>query len=276
MSTLRTTLIDVGWGDSLLLECSDDKGKEHFALIDSNDSVYLRASHTHVKKFFERKNITFPTKSHLFDWILLTHAHADHAEGLKRMLRDFGARRFWYPDPRHKPAYYADLLRYARKSSRMKHHELIHNNKVAPSFGAATMDILWPPPGVGPANENNNSVILAITLKDVCFVFTGDAEADGVWTKLSSQIPAKTLFFKVPHHGAENGTFTSGGKTPWLDVLQKNAKVAISSHVRPFSHPEQKVIDELDKRGFTYRTDQHYHITVETDGDKVEITYSHI
>jgi beta-lactamase superfamily II metal-dependent hydrolase len=277
MAKLRTTLIDVGWGDSLLLECSDDNGNDHYALIDSNDSSYLRASHIFLKKFFERKNVSFPTDELLFDWVLLSHVHADHAEGLKRILRDFGTKMFWYPDSRHKPAYFADLLRYANRSKRVSHHEFIDDGKLPPSFGAASMEVLWPPPRLRPTNENDNSVVLAITLKDVCFVLTGDAEADGVWTTLASKIPSNTCFFKVPHHGAENGTFTSTGTTPWLNVLPAGARVAISSHVRPFSHPDKPVIDELAKRGDAYRTDQHYHITVETEGDEndLRVIYSH-
>lgn len=277
MAKLRTTLIDVGWGDSLLLECSDAKGNDHYALIDSNDSSYLRASHIFLKKFFERKNISFPTTSLLFDWVLLTHTHADHAEGLKRIIKDFGTRMFWYPESQHKPAYFADLLRYANRSIRVSHHEFIHSNKLPPPFGAASVEVLWPPPGLRPANENDNSVVLAVTLGDVCFVLTGDAEADGVWMTLAPKIPPNTRFFKVPHHGAENGTFTSTGKTPWLNALPPGAKVAISSHVRPFSHPDQPVINRLAKRGTTFRTDQHYHITVETNGDEndLSVIYSH-
>ncbi len=66
-----------------------------------------------------------------------------------------------------------------------------------------------PLPGVTSNNENDNSVVLAITLGQVVFVLTGDAEADGVWTHIASQIPANTRFFKVPHHGSANGIFTS-------------------------------------------------------------------
>src|ERR1700722_9686980 len=101
---LRVTLIDVGWGDSIFLETSDQKGRKHYALIDSNDSPTLRSSYIFVQRFFEKEyakqnlQLPDPKTQPLFDWVLLTHAHGDHAEGLKRLLQGFGAARFWYPN----------------------------------------------------------------------------------------------------------------------------------------------------------------------------------
>ena len=37
MSELAVTLIDVGWGDSILLESTDAAGVTRFALVDCND-----------------------------------------------------------------------------------------------------------------------------------------------------------------------------------------------------------------------------------------------
>ena len=277
MAVLRTTLIDVGWGDSLLLESEDNHGISHYALIDSNDTSTLRSSSIFLRRFFERKNINVPTANPLFEWVLLTHAHADHGQGLKRILSDFGTLRLWYPDPRSKPAFFADLVRYSARSARVGQYDLIDTSKQLPSFGNASMQVLWPTPGLRPANENDNSVVLALTLNNVSFVLTGDAEADGVWTQIANQIPRNTLFFKVPHHGSDNGTFTTvGHSTPWLSRLPVSAQIAISSHLRPFSHPSPTVVGTLQRRGMIYRTDEHYHITVETNGQNVQVKYSHV
>lgn len=84
------TLIDVGWGDSLLLESVDNRGNAYYALIDSNDTSTLRSSHILLKRFFEKKKVAVPAAGHTFEWVLLTHVHADHGQGLKKILRDFG------------------------------------------------------------------------------------------------------------------------------------------------------------------------------------------
>jgi competence protein ComEC len=114
-----------------------------------------------------------------------------------------------------------------------------------------------------------------LTLGNVSFVLTGDAEADGVWTQIANQIPPNTKFFKVPHHGSDNGLFTVSGSTPWLNALPQGTIVAISCHIRPFNHPRQSVVAKLPAAQ-TYRTDQHYHVTIETDGSDVKVSYSHV
>jgi len=275
MSVLRATLIDVGWGDSILVEI-ENAGNVRYGLIDSNDTATLRSGYIFLKRFFEKKSIQVPTSVPIFDWVLLSHAHADHGQGLRRILKDFGTSRFWYPEPSVSPAFFASLLRFARLSPRVVQHDVIHSDRVLPNFGGATMAVLWPTPSLRPPNENNNSVVLTISTGNASFVFTGDAEADSVWSNISSLIPSNTVFFKVPHHGSSNGTFTSARSAPWLSYLPANACVAISSHVRPFSHPDADVIEELAARVPIYRTDQHYHVTVETDGNKFDVKYSHI
>jgi competence protein ComEC len=205
----------------------------------------------------------------------MTHAHADHGAGLQRILKDFGTKYFWHSDSPKYPVLIAKLLDYARKSNQVANYEAIDTSVVLPRFGGATMEVLWPEPGVLDKNENNNSVVLAITQGQVTFVLTGDAEADIVWTRISSKIPKTTKFFKVPHHGATNGTFTSANATPWLVVLPKKALLGISSHILPYSHPDRKVVNALSGKTL-YRTDLHYHICVETDGVDVEVSYSHV
>ncbi len=272
---LRLTIIDVGMGDSLFLESIDGRGTSHYALIDSNDSTYSRSSYIFLRRFFEKKQEKVPSSSALFYWVLMTHAHADHGAGLQRILKDFGTKYFWHSDSPNYPVLIAKLLDYARKSNQVANYEAIDTSAVLPRFGGATMEVLWPEPGVLDKNENNNSVVLAITRGQVTFVLTGDAEADIVWTRISSKIPKTTKFFKVPHHGATNGTFTNANATPWLAVLPKKALLGISSHILPYSHPDRKVVNALSGRTL-YRTDLHYHICVETDGVDVEVSYSHV
>lgn len=131
-------------------------------------------------------------------------------------------------------------------------------------------------PGAQARDEINNSVVLTVTLGKVCFVFTGDAEAVGVWLTIAANIPTNTCFFKVPHHDSHNGTFDSLGQTPWLYNLPPNAKVVICSHLRPFRHPSATVVSALQPKGLTYRTDGRYHLRIKTDGQTVEVTYSHV
>jgi beta-lactamase superfamily II metal-dependent hydrolase len=278
MSRLRVTLIDVGWGDSLLLESEDAAGQWHYALIDSNDSAQTRSSYVFLKRHFERLNFGIPVSvAPIFTWVLLTHAHADHGQGLKRILRDFGTYQFWYPKSSSHALFFTNVVRFASRSSLVFHHQSVDDSKLLPNFGDAQMEILWPPPNLLARNENDNSVVLKLTLGNASFILTGDAEAHGVWTHIAAKIPADTQFFKVPHHGAYNSTFDNAGGTPWLDALPASASLGISSHLLPHPHPDAKVVEELNRRGTaSYRTDESYHVTFETDGHQTAVRYSHV
>ena len=160
------------------------------------------------------------------------------------------------------------------------HHQAVDESK---SLGApevtfhADLRILWPNDDqIDKKNENNNSVVLAITLDDVTIVLTGDAEAEN-WPEIIPRLPKNPTYIQVPHHGGRNGVFDTNDETPWLDHLRaRKTRLMMSSHVVPHGHPHQDVVTELAKRNFVaYRTDKNYHVTLTTRGDKVSVGYAH-
>ncbi|HYX05965.1 MAG TPA: hypothetical protein VE912_04455 [Bacteroidales bacterium] len=276
MSKLTVTLIDVGWGDSILLESIDSNNTSHFGLIDSNDTTYERSSFIYLKKYFDRKSLLYSGNNHIFDFIMLSHAHSDHGQGLKGVLKEFGTKNFWYPKSLSWSSM-VYLINYANRYQKFVDvHQSVDDTKILPNFGKVIMKVLWPRYGdsIDTKNENNNSIVLTLQLDEVVFILTVDAEAE-VWQQISSLIPPNTKLFKVPHHGSVNGTFDNNN-TPWLDQCPSDTVFPISSHIKPFKHPHQKVIDELDSRNKKYfRTDQQYHLTFETDGTSINTKYSH-
>jgi competence protein ComEC len=281
MASLSATLIDVGWGDSILIESIDDAGMRHLGLVDCNDYETERSSLIFVKRFLERALIDHEASRPNFEWVLLTHGHADHARGLKRMLQAFGTRHLWYPKSVPSTTY-ASLLDFANSSDRVQHHQAVDATKILdPSvdFGSVSMRILWPDyDQIDTSNENNNSVVLVLSLGQVSFVLTGDAEAEN-WATIAPRLPATVKVFQVPHHGGRNGLFAPGaGGTPWLThLVATNTQLALSSHIRPHGHPHPDVVSAIAGAHFrAFRTDTQSHLTFSTDGATTNVQYSHV
>ncbi len=276
MSLLSVTLIDVAWGDSIFIETINVNGDSLYGLIDSKEEDYDKSSYNFIEKFFERKFFKQKDKIPPFEFIIASHAHADHITGLKTIMTKYGAKDFWYSKDNQDPAF-SLLLGYCNKNnSKVLHHEALNTNKILPDFGDVKMKVLWPPYNIIDNNTNNNSIVLQLELNNVSFILTGDAERE-VWKQIASTLPANIKFFKVPHHGSNNGTLKTDLSTPlWLDNCPNDMLIGISSHISPFKHPTKPVIDlfEARKKGQYFRTDINYHLTFETDGTNLRVKYS--
>lgn len=282
MSHLHVTLIDVGWGDSLLLEVSQaGSPRPRFALIDSNDNAdrdYWPA-YNFLRKHFGLRDID--TTKPFFDFVMLTHDHSDHGSGLKRIMKEYGTRNFWYPRVKVEDSVVvANLQAYANHPSVNIHHQAVDSNTELGKFGDANMDILWPFPNQIDNNPNNNSIVLSLTLNGMSILLTGDAEGK-VWQQIGGQIPPNIVAFKVPHHGSKNGTIHNN-TFPWvepLDAAATRAHLGISCHPtfpNRFNFPDRDVIARFEQSHFEYcRTDMHYHITYVVDENGFKVRYSH-
>jgi len=281
MSSLSVTLIDVAWGDSIFIESIDSIGKKHFALIDSNDSTNIKSTYIYLKRHFEIEGLDLKNDKPVFDWVMLSHAHLDHGQGLKYILKEFGTNHFYYPKSLAWKSL-ATLISYSTRSKNVNFHQAIDNTKIFNNLGDVKIEVLWPQYNVpyDKNNENNNSIVLLLALNNISFVLTGDAEEE-VWKHISHNIPANTKFFKVPHHGSINGTFDSlTQKSTYLDRLGNvapNTILGISSHLVPYGHPDPSVLSEFQNRNHQFqRTDRNHHITYSIEENNFKIKYTHI
>lgn len=288
---LEVTILDVGWGDCILIEARDGNDKATFGLVDCNDTTNYQSSRIYVKRYFERLRLS-PIPFPAFESIFTTHAHADHINGIQSILSTFGTTNLYSSRCNVSTnILFAKMLRFATRASRkginvMNFHGYLHKPQTV-HLGPVRIDVLWPPANsTSPwdaTDENNNSLVLALNLDKVTFVLTGDCVADNWITAKADhvELPNATRMIQHPHHGARNGMFDSSGNTPWLDAIitQRKKKsdicVGLSCHLRPHGHPHPNVMAELDAKSVpVYRTDEHCHTTIRTDGTKVEIRYS--
>jgi competence protein ComEC len=251
MGTLSVTLIDVGWGDSIFIEHIDKNNKPHRALIDSNDTMNERSAEIFLKKYLRRNGIKYKENKPNFEFVMISHWHGDHISGLTRIIKEFGTTKLYYPKTTYDEAM-ATMLEFIETEA--ESHESLDSSLGMEDFGDVKMEVLWPPEDTISSNENKNSIVLKMTLDNVKFFLTGDAEGT-LWNKIIGSVPSDTKFFKVPHHGSKNGTLTH-------DL------------------PNETVITVLENSGRDfYRTDHEYHLTFTTDGNnmkKTRVKYSRV
>lgn len=272
MSKLTVVMIDVGAGDSILVDI-EEGGRHFYGLIDSNDSAQLRSSFIYLKRYFERQGVDLDKRKHLFEFVLATHEHSDHAQGLKAIMQAWGTKHFWYPESLASSGF-ASLLKYAMRSSRVRHYEALDTSKKVRSIGSCLFEVLWPPPGFTDSKPNNNSVVMRVTNGRHGVVLTGDAE-EMVWRRIARRIPTNTLLFKVPHHGSINGTLDGAGLPLWLNQCPAGATLAMSTHIVPHDHPDKAAVDVMMRGGFDpLRTDRDHHIIFSSNGTKASFAYT--
>lgn len=101
-------------------------------------------------------------------------------------------------------------------------------------------------------NDNDNSLILKITLFETTFLFMGDASIE-VEKDLMEEYPyLKADVLKVGHHGSKTSTSAA-----FLDHLDAQIAMIGVKEKNIYKHPSMEVIERLERKKYTIlRTDQ--------------------
>ncbi|HVW25178.1 MAG TPA: DNA internalization-related competence protein ComEC/Rec2 [Polyangiaceae bacterium] len=254
---LRMTVLDVGQGDSALVDLPDgrlmlvDGGGFVGSPVDPGRSVVLPALRAR-----RRTRI---------DVAVLTHPHPDHFLGLATVLRavdvgelwDTGQGREQGAGPRY-AAMLADLTR--RKIPVRGPNELCGPER---TLGGARIQVLAPCPSFDPAlGANDNSFVIRLRFGERALLLTGDAERleEERLMPFAGALHADVL--KVAHHGSRTSS------SPELLAAVRPCFATVSCGVRNrFGHPYPGTLLELERAGArVLRTDLLGSIEIVTDG----------
>jgi competence protein ComEC len=194
--TLRLTLIDVGQGDSILVEFPGRKKM----LVDGGgvpDSRFDIGEHV-VSPFLWRRGIK------KIDYLVLTHAHPDHLNGLLAVARNFKVTEFWEAFSPDKSQAYAELKRNLSKSALRR--RVFRGLKVRE--GQVTIEILHPGPSLPLEREvaNDDSLVLRLTAENRSFLLASDIGMEAEKNILNARLEVRSQVLKSPHHGSRTSS----------------------------------------------------------------------
>jgi competence protein ComEC len=274
---LRIDFLDVGQGDSALVTMPDGTT----LLIDGGGKPSMRpkTSDTNASEegepfYPDVRGIGDAVVSEFLwnrgldhvDYILATHADADHIDGLNDIASNFEVRsaivaRYPSDDP--------EFIRFHRT---MKHNRIpieVLTRGAVLDFGAVHADVIWPEPTDDPdaPSQNNDSLVLRLRYGDRVFLLTGDMERGAEGALLGRNEDLKCDLIKVGHHGSNTSSTQE-----FVDATQAKLAIISVGLRSPFGHPKPDVVERWKASGArTLTTGANGTISVSTDGKRLDI-----
>jgi competence protein ComEC len=183
------------------------------------------------------------------DLLILTHFHADHANGVEYLLSRIGVSALAIPDP--EDSYIAeDIIELARKRGT----DIIYvTETLSVSLGDVDL-VIYPPLGMGDENESGLSILCH---GGINALITGDMPASGERALLRFASLPKIDLLIVGHHGSRFST-----SEELLSALCPDLAI-ISVGRNNYGHPSNETLDRLDSHHATVlRTDEMGDITI--------------
>ena len=242
---LRITALDVGQGDSTLLQVPEGN-----VLVDEGPpeaNVAGQLSRLGVRRLAA---------------IVLTHPQRDHVGGAARVLDRL--RVDMVLDPRI-PAASAD--EEAALAAARRRHVVIVPADAGRTFrlGGLQLRVLWPRQPVAPGDDPNNAAtVIHARYGEVDALLTTDAESN-VTLPLR---PPQAEVLKVAHHGSADA-----GLEELLRAVRPRIALISVGKGNDYGHPAPSTLATLAAReGLeVHRTDLDGAITIESDGHRIEV-----
>jgi len=267
---LRIDFIDVGQGDSALITFPDGTTM----LIDGGGRPNYRsrsADGTDAEPFEpDRPTIGESVVSRFLwhrglsklDYIIATHADADHIQGLAEVARNFPVKQALYGHYAANDPEFRELIA-ALEQKRVAYAPVVRGEAV--EIGGARVEILHPKPD-GPGG-NDDSVVIRISFGRRAFLLTGDIESAGERSILDAVPDLRADVVKVAHHGSRTSSTARF-------VDSTGAKFAVISVGRnsPFGHPNIDVVRRwMDSGAKVLTTGESGTVSVSTDGTDLDV-----
>jgi len=189
------------------------------------------------------------------DYVLATHADADHIDGLNDVVRNFTVNAALVG---RTPANDPEFVKFAGSVANTN-LQTVHAGDVI-RFGEVEVRVLWPPPGTD--SSNDDSVVLKIQFRERSLLLTGDIEkkTEAALTTAAGDLHADIV--KVAHHGSRTSSTEA-----FVSATRPRFAIISVGEDSMFGHPHAEVVERWKQAGAeVLTTGQCGMITVITDG----------
>lgn len=255
---LRITFLDVGQGDSALVETPsggvyliDGGGYETYGNA-------LRKERTPISESVLLP-VLYAKSIRRIDGVFISHNHADHAQGIEELLAEIPVGRIYV-------------------SSKYNNETLLSQNKIPvevlakgsalESGDGLSFEVLWPESKremLADEEQNDASMLLRLCYGSRSFLFTGDAGFP-VEEAIVRSLPEADVL-KVGHHGSRFST-----SPEFLKKLNPSLAVISVGRYNSFGHPTYEVLENIEASGAVCkRTDKNGAVEVWTNGKDLSV-----
>jgi competence protein ComEC len=255
---LRVVFLDVGQGDSTLIELPDHR----FMLVDAGGVAGTG--------FDIGERVVTPALLALgarsIDTLVLTHGDPDHIGGAPAVLRHFAPHEVWEGVPVPPHGGLRDVALAARVARVLWRTVQTADREIA---GGVEIRVLHPPIPDWERQRvrNEDSIVLEIRLGDVSVLLPGDIGREAEERLTPRLATAPLTIVKAPHHGS-----ATSSTQPFVGALHPAAVIFSAGRGNRFGHPAPAVVARYRAaNAVMFRTDEDGAIVLDTDGTNVEM-----
>ncbi len=258
ISGLQITMLDVGQGDSMIVET--ETGNAY--LIDGGSTSEDTVGEYRILPYLRYAGI------HELDAVFLTHADKDHMSGVIELLQmiadgkaNISIEKIVLPDWRDMRSF-SEVNELAERCG-IDTYRIEKDGTVID--GELLFTCLHPDGGDYTGNLNEGSIVLRLDYFDFSMLFTGDLEGEIESSLLGNYGDIDVL--KVAHHGSRNST-----SELFLQEVKPEICLISCGQDNRYGHPHEELIERLEDAGAViFQTPLHGAITIQTDGERIDL-----
>ena len=200
------------------------------------------------------------------DYVLATHAHADHIGGLVDVVRNLDVGQAVIG---HAPTSDGEFERFREAVARRNVPLSTLKSGEHFEIDGVGIDVLWPPPAQGSpvTSGNDDSIVLRLVYGSISILLAGDIERNAEDSLIASGVNLQTDVLKVPHHGSRTSSTEA-----FVDAANPRYAVISVGERSRFGHPHATVVERYKAHGVKLlQTGRDGMVTVETDGLNVDV-----